>query len=76
VTPSVVREHLLTKFEWLTTAHRAPILAAVKNVFARYEIETIAPAYGRVLQGRSVVSRHLTMLADLLASGAADASES
>jgi hypothetical protein len=75
VTPRVVREHLLTKFEWLAGADRAPIVAALRSVFASYDIETVAPAYGRVIHGRSVVARHQAMLADVLASGAADARE-
>ena len=40
----------------------------VMDVFERYEIETIAPAYGAILQGRDLVERQFSLLNDALLS--------
>jgi len=66
-----MRSHLLeTRYWWLAGARLEPIRAAVADVFARHDVETIAPDFGCVLHGREVVARHARMLDGILEAAA------
>lgn len=67
-TPEAMWGHLVgTRFWWLAGADTRSIRAQLADVFARHDVETIVPAVGCALHGRSVVRRHVAMLDDLLA---------
>jgi len=62
-----VRSFLLnTRYWWLEGAPTDSIRRGIGNVFDSYDIETIAPGYGCILRGRTVVARHYQMLDDIL----------
>ena len=64
-----VRSFLLnTRYWWLEGAAIDPLRREVAAVFERYDIETIAPGYGCILQGRDLVEREFTVLDDVLRS--------
>jgi len=66
-TLDAMRHHLLsTRYWWLAGARLDEIRASVADVFARYDVETIAPDFGCVLHGRAVVRRHAEMLDAIL----------
>ena len=67
VTAQAVHEHLDTKFDWLASADTRPILASLKTLLDEYDIETVAPTHGRILQGRRVVVRHFELIVNELA---------
>jgi flavorubredoxin len=62
-----VRSFMLnTRYWWLEGAPTDSIRRGIGNVFDKYDIETIAPGYGCILRGRSVVARHYQMLDEFL----------
>jgi flavorubredoxin len=62
-----VRSFMLnTRYWWLEGAPTDSIRRGIGNVFDKYDIECIAPGYGCILRGRSVVARHYTMLDEFL----------
>jgi len=62
-----VRSFMLnTRYWWLAGAPTDSIRRGIGNVFDTYDIETIAPGYGCILRGRSVVERHCRMLDEFL----------
>ena len=61
-----VRGHLDATFTWLDDADTWPIADGLRAIFDDREIETIAPARGRILRGEEVVARHLAMVLDVL----------
>lgn len=61
-----VIDHLLAKYEWLRKASTAPIQEWLADRFATLQPEIIAPTRGCVLQGRTVVNRHLQLMLDAL----------
>ena len=62
-----VRSFMLnTRYWWLEGAPTDSIRRGIGNVFDTYDIETIAPGYGCILRGRSVVERHYRMLDEFL----------
>jgi hypothetical protein len=62
-----LRSFLLnTRYWWLEGAPTASIRRAIAEVFERCDVETIAPGYGCILHGRSVVARHAAMLDEVL----------
>jgi hypothetical protein len=64
---SDVRSFMLnTRYWWLEGAPTDSIRRGIANVFDKYDIETIAPGYGCILRGRSVVERHYRMLDEFL----------
>jgi hypothetical protein len=64
---SDVRSFMLnTRYWWLEGAPTDSIRRGIGNVFDTYDIETIAPGYGCILRGRSVVERHYRMLDEFL----------
>jgi flavorubredoxin len=58
---------LNTRYWWLEGAPTDLIRRGIADVFAKCDVETIAPGYGCVLHGRAVVARHVAMLDDVLA---------
>ncbi len=66
-TPKDIRSFMLnTRYWWLEGAPTDSIRRGIDAVFDKYDIETIAPGYGCVLRGRSVVKRHYKMLDEFL----------
>ncbi len=64
-----VRSFLLnTRYWWLEGAAIDPLRREVADVFERYDIETIAPGYGCILQGRDLVAREFAVLDEVLRS--------
>jgi hypothetical protein len=64
---SHVRSFMLnTRYWWLEGAPTDSIRRGIGTVFDKYDVETIAPGYGCILRGRSVVERHYRMLDDFL----------
>ena len=62
-----MRSFLLnTRYWWLEGAPTASIRRAIAEVFERCDVETVAPGYGCILHGRSVVARHAAMLDEVL----------
>src|SRR5580658_889837 len=62
-----VRSFMLnTRYWWLEGAPTDTIRRGIGNVFDKYDIECIAPGYGCILRGRSVVERHYRMLDEFL----------
>jgi flavorubredoxin len=62
-----VRSFMLnTRYWWLEGAPTDSIRRGIGNVFDKYDVETIAPGYGCILRGRSVVARHYRMLDEFL----------
>lgn len=62
-TLDTVVSHLLGgRFWWLANAQVDPLRRSVAEVFERFPITTIAPAYGCILQGETVVARHYALL--------------
>ena len=62
-----VRSFMLnTRYWWLEGAPTDTIRRGIGKVFDTYDIETIAPGYGCILRGRSVVERHYRMLDEFL----------
>ena len=71
-TVEMVRRQLLRKFKWMEDANLAPLIQNLRAIFDRFDVETIAPAYGSILRGRSVVERHVAMLDEVLESLVSD----
>ena len=66
-TPKELRSFMLnTRYWWLEGAPTDSIRRGIDAVFEKYDIETIAPGYGCLLQGRKVVARHYKMLDEFL----------
>ena len=62
-----VRSFLLnTRYWWIEGANLAPIRKAVAEVYDRFDIETIAPGYGTIMNGRRHVDRQFEVLDDVL----------
>jgi flavorubredoxin len=58
--------HLACKYDWLETANTGHPRRMLDEVFAQYEVDTIAPVSGCVLSGRTVVERHRALLDEAL----------
>lgn len=62
-----VRSFLLnTRYWWLEGAPTDVMRRGIAEIFDKHDIETIAPGYGCILHGRTVVARHYQMLDDVL----------
>jgi flavorubredoxin len=57
---------LNTRYWWLEGAPTSSIRRGIDEVFAKFDVETIAPGYGCILSGRKVVARHVQMLDEIL----------
>jgi hypothetical protein len=66
-TPDHIRSFLLnTRYWWLEGGDTDSLRRKIAEVFDRYDIETIAPGYGRVLRGRELVERQFAMFDEVL----------
>jgi hypothetical protein len=58
-----VRAHLLqTRFWWLAGSHCEQLRRDLAAIFDRFDVETIGPAFGRILRGRALVARHVGLV--------------
>jgi flavorubredoxin len=53
-----VRDHLLSKFFWLSWAQTRKLSQDLRTVFEERQVEIVAPSHGCVLMGSAVVQRH------------------
>lgn len=66
-TSEQIEEHLVgTRYWWLPGAKVDGIRADLAQVFEDRPIERIAPGFGCILEGRSVVERHYAMVDDVV----------
>lgn len=62
-----IRSFLLnTRYWWLEGGSTDSLRRKLADVFDKYEIDTIAPGYGRILCGADLVQRQYQMLDDVL----------
>ncbi|ALM86176.1 hypothetical protein [Bordetella sp. N] len=62
-----IRSFLLnTRYWWLEGGSTDALRRKLGDVFDKYDIETIAPGYGRILRGKDLVRRQYQMLDDVL----------
>jgi len=62
-----IRSFLLnTRYWWLEGGSTDALRRKLADVFDKYDIETIAPGYGRILRGKALVQRQYQMLDDVL----------
>ena len=67
-TSAHVRSFLLnTRYWWLEGGDTATLRRKLAQVFEQYDIENLAPGYGRVLRGRDLVKRQYRLLDEVLA---------
>jgi hypothetical protein len=63
-----------SRFWWLPGARTETLRRAIAEVFAKHDVETIAPAFGCIIRGRDAVERHVRFMDELLESAAAQPS--
>lgn len=61
-TQAEVHEHMMLKFDWLQDAETEPLCAFLDEVFRTYDVQTIAPSHGCILEGADVVQRHRALV--------------
>lgn len=62
-----VRDHLLgTRYWWIKHAEVDELRRDLAEIFDRWEVETIAPAWGRILRGADLVARHYALVDEVL----------
>jgi hypothetical protein len=61
-----VRDHMLGKFDWLAHAHTEKLCDQLRELFTTYDVERIAPQFGRIIEGRDTVARHLGLVLSAL----------
>lgn len=62
-----IRSFLLnTRYWWLEGGDTETLRRKIADVFDAYDIENLAPGYGRILKGRELVSRQFSMMDDVL----------
>ncbi|MES2187500.1 MAG: hypothetical protein V4505_23320 [Pseudomonadota bacterium] len=67
-TAAGIRSFLLnTRYWWLEGGDTQTLRQKLKVVFDKYDIENLAPGYGRVLRGRDLVQRQYRMFDEALA---------
>ena len=73
-TESVLRYLVETRYWWLRGAQTQELLADLDAIFDNHDVEVIAPMWGCVLQGRDLVRRERSVLAEAIeTAGAMDA---
>lgn len=66
-TAAHIRSFLLnTRYWWLEGGDTESLRRKIGDVFRQYDIENIAPGYGRVLRGRALVERQFGMFDEVL----------
>jgi glyoxylase-like metal-dependent hydrolase (beta-lactamase superfamily II) len=63
-----------SRFWWLPGARTETLRTGIAEVFAKYDVETIAPAFGCIIRGRDAVERHVRLMDELLEAAAAQPS--
>ncbi len=62
----VIKFLLHTRYWWLDGATTDDMRRSLAGLFDKIEVETIAPGYGKILKGRSVVARHVGLMDEAL----------
>jgi hypothetical protein len=66
-TAESMRHHLInSRFWWLPGADVGFIRDRIREIFDTHDIQTIAPGWGAVLDGKAVVERHVEILDEVL----------
>ena len=66
-TAALMRSFLLnTRYWWLEGGETSSLRRKLDDVFDKYDIETIAPGYGRILCGREIVERQYKLMDEVL----------
>jgi hypothetical protein len=68
------RPRIVCRFWWLPGARTQTLRRGIAEVFAKYEVEAIAPSFGCVIRVRDAVERHVRVMDELLESAAAEPS--
>jgi flavorubredoxin len=63
-----------SRFWWLPGARTEKLRSGIAEVFAKHDVETIAPSFGCIIRGREAVERHVRIMDELLESAAAQPS--
>ncbi|MFC0407202.1 MBL fold metallo-hydrolase [Roseomonas elaeocarpi] len=62
-----VRRFLLsTRYWWLEGAKTDDLRQGIDRIFEQFDVQAIAPSYGKILRGGNVVARHHRMLDEVL----------
>ena len=61
-----IRDRLNTRYWWLEGAKTRLLRENIKKVFNSYDIETIAPGYGKIFQGKDLVKKQFNFLDEIL----------
>ncbi len=62
-----VREHLLAKFWWMTTANTRSLMKGLRDIFETHPIERICPSHGRPIVGPAAVQKAYDLMQEALA---------
>jgi len=67
ISSSFIKSFLLnTRYWWLEGAKTRLLRENIKKVFNSYDIETIAPGYGKIFQGKDLVMKQFNFLDEIL----------
>ncbi|QIB33112.1 MBL fold metallo-hydrolase [Ancylobacter pratisalsi] len=66
LSPVLMRDTLLAKFDWFIGAHVEPIVAELEEMLARLDIERICPSIGGLIEGRPSVERVFAATIDMI----------
>jgi len=67
ITKGVVRSFLLnTRYWWLEGAKTRLLRDNIRKVYDTYDIDMIAPGYGKIFQGKDLVKQQFELLDDIL----------
>ena len=67
ITKGVVRSFLLnTRYWWLEGAKTRLLRDNIRKVYDTYDIDMIAPGYGKIFQGKELVKQQFELLDDIL----------
>jgi flavorubredoxin len=57
-----VLAHMTQRFRWMDQAKTEPMRRYLASVFDHFDVQRIAPSYGRVLEGPDIVMRHAELM--------------
>ena len=57
LTRKILRDSLMTKFDWLAGAHCRTLIADLQAIQSRYVIDRVCPTFGGIIEGRDAVSQ-------------------
>ena len=67
INSNFIKSFLLnTRYWWLEGAKTRLLRDNIKKVFNSYDIETIAPGYGKIFQGKDLVKKQFNFLDEIL----------